>query len=50
MVATLLNFVQLFQRVHEENGKQAELEKKKAQKEADLEKAKECSTPRKNSS
>ncbi|EYU34415.1 hypothetical protein MIMGU_mgv1a007441mg [Erythranthe guttata] len=40
VTATLLNFVRLFQRAHEENCKQAELEKKKAQKEADEENAK----------
>lgn len=31
VVSTLLNFVRLFRRAHEENGKQAELEKKKAE-------------------
>ncbi|VFQ99316.1 unnamed protein product [Cuscuta campestris] len=40
-VATiLLNFTRLFQKSHEENLKQAELEKKKAQKEAEAEDAK----------
>lgn len=37
---TLLNFVRMFRKAHEENCKQAELEKKKAQKEAEIEKAK----------
>ncbi|WJX90044.1 Formin-like protein 20 [Trifolium repens] len=38
--ATLLNFIRLFRKAHEENCKQAELEKKKARKEAEMEKAK----------
>ncbi|KAK1407328.1 hypothetical protein QVD17_38942 [Tagetes erecta] len=37
---TLLNFVRTFQRCHEENLKNAELERKKAEKEAEMEKAK----------
>ncbi|KAK9054460.1 hypothetical protein SSX86_025538 [Deinandra increscens subsp. villosa] len=37
---TLLIFVRLFRKAHEENYKQAELEKKKAQKEVEMEKAK----------
>ncbi|KAL2539457.1 Formin-like protein [Abeliophyllum distichum] len=40
VTATLLNFVRLFCKAHEENCKQAELEKKKAQKEAEMENAK----------
>ncbi|KAL0342567.1 UNVERIFIED_CONTAM: Formin-like protein 20 [Sesamum calycinum] len=40
VTATLLNFVRLFRKAHEENCKQAELEKKKAQKEAEMENAK----------
>ncbi|XVF11870.1 hypothetical protein REPUB_Repub08aG0064600 [Reevesia pubescens] len=40
VTATLLNFVRLFRKAHEENVKQAELEKKKAEKEAEMEKAK----------
>ena len=40
VTATLLNFVRLFRKAHEENVKQAELEKKKAGKEAEMEKAK----------
>ncbi|OVA08825.1 Tensin phosphatase [Macleaya cordata] len=40
VTATLLNFVRMFRRAHEENCKQAELERKKAQKEAEMEKAK----------
>lgn len=35
VVSTLLNFVRMFVRAHEENCKQLELEKKKAQKEAE---------------
>lgn len=37
VVATLINFVRMFRRAHEENCKQAELERKKAQKEAEKE-------------
>ncbi|KAL0416324.1 UNVERIFIED_CONTAM: Formin-like protein 20 [Sesamum latifolium] len=40
VTATLLNFVRLFRKAHEENCKQAELEKKKALKEAEMENAK----------
>nr|DAD45247.1 TPA_asm: hypothetical protein HUJ06_003478 [Nelumbo nucifera] len=40
VVATLLNFVRMFERAHEENIKQSELEKKKALKEAENEKTK----------
>lgn len=40
VTATLLNFVRLFQKAHEDNLKQAELDKKKAQKDADAESAK----------
>ncbi|XP_058761628.1 formin-like protein 20 [Vicia villosa] len=40
VTATLLNFIRLFRKAHEENCKQAELEKKKAEKEAEMEKAK----------
>uniref|UniRef100_A0A7N0UU72 Formin-like protein n=1 Tax=Kalanchoe fedtschenkoi TaxID=63787 RepID=A0A7N0UU72_KALFE len=40
VTATLINFVRLFKKAHEENIKQAELEKKKAEKEAEMEKAK----------
>nr|GMC74216.1 formin-like protein 20 isoform X1 [Ipomoea batatas] len=40
VTATLLNFVRLFKKAHEENLKQAEIEKKKAQKEAEMENAK----------
>ncbi|XWS72750.1 hypothetical protein CRYUN_Cryun02cG0067700 [Craigia yunnanensis] len=47
VVSTLLNFVRMFVRAHEENCKQLELEKKKAQ-EAESEKLK-ISTPRKES-
>ncbi|XP_047316772.1 formin-like protein 20 isoform X2 [Impatiens glandulifera] len=38
VVATLLNFVRLFTKAHEENCKQVELEKKKALKEVEMEK------------
>ncbi|KAI3498438.1 hypothetical protein L1887_34213 [Cichorium endivia] len=37
---TLLNFVRLFRKCHEENLKQAELERKKAEKEVEMEKTK----------
>ncbi|XP_039034391.1 formin-like protein 20 isoform X2 [Hibiscus syriacus] len=40
VTATLLNFVRLFRKAHEENMKQADLEKKKAEKEAEMQKAK----------
>ncbi|XP_038978464.1 formin-like protein 18 [Phoenix dactylifera] len=40
VVSTLLNFVRMFVRAHEENCKQLELEKKKAKKEAENEKMK----------
>jgi len=40
VISTLLNFVTLFRRAHQENCKQAELERKKAEKEAEMEKSK----------
>jgi len=40
VTATLLNFTRLFLKAHEENCKQTVLEKKKADKEAEMEKAK----------
>lgn len=40
VTVTLLNFVRLFKKAHEENCKQAELDKKKSEKEAEMEKAK----------
>ncbi|XP_038970359.1 formin-like protein 12 isoform X1 [Phoenix dactylifera] len=43
VITTLLNFVKMFRRAHEENCKQAELEKKKAQREAEMEKSKDVS-------
>ncbi|PIN04850.1 Rho GTPase effector BNI1 [Handroanthus impetiginosus] len=46
VVSTLLNFVRMFQRAHLENCKQLEFEKKKAEKEAENEKAK-LNAPRK---
>lgn len=48
VVSTLLNFVKMFGRAHEENCKQVELEKKRAQKEAEMEKTKN-SAPHKES-
>ncbi|CAD5176568.1 unnamed protein product [Musa acuminata subsp. malaccensis] len=42
VVSTILNFVRIFRKAHDENRKQAELEKKKAQKEAETEKSKEA--------
>lgn len=47
VTATLLNFIRLFKKAHEENIKQAELEKKKAAKEAEMEKAKGVSLTKK---
>ncbi|GAB2223878.1 hypothetical protein Drorol1_Dr00004622 [Drosera rotundifolia] len=47
VTATLLNFVRSFQKAHEDNIKQADLEKKKAEKEAELEKK---GTPKKGAS
>ncbi|XP_027180324.1 formin-like protein 18 [Coffea eugenioides] len=38
VVSTLLNFVRMFERAHEENCKQIEFEKKRAEKNADIEK------------
>ncbi|CAN6810323.1 unnamed protein product, partial [Brassica oleracea] len=40
VTATLLNFIRLFKKAHEENIKQGELERKKAGKEAEMEKEK----------
>lgn len=40
VISTLLNFVRMFRRAHDENCKQIELERKKAQKEAEMEKSK----------
>uniref|UniRef100_A0A1D1ZC80 Formin-like protein n=2 Tax=Anthurium amnicola TaxID=1678845 RepID=A0A1D1ZC80_9ARAE len=40
VVATLLNFVRMFRKAHEENCKQAELERKKAQKEEEMARSK----------
>lgn len=48
MTATLLSFVRLFKKAHEENIKQAELEKRKAEKEAEMEKAKGINLMAKN--
>jgi hypothetical protein len=38
VTATILNFIRLFLKAHEENIKIAEMEKKKAEKEAEMEK------------
>uniref|UniRef100_A0A9I9DFC3 Formin-like protein n=1 Tax=Cucumis melo TaxID=3656 RepID=A0A9I9DFC3_CUCME len=48
VTVTLLNFVRLFRKAHEENCKQAELEKKKAEKEAEMENAKGISLTKKS--
>lgn len=40
VVTTLVNFMTIFKRVHQENCKQAEFERKKAEKEAEREKMK----------
>lgn len=40
VTSTLLNFVRLFRKAHEENVKEAEAEQKKAEKEAETEKSK----------
>ncbi|KAF3772275.1 Formin-like protein 6 [Nymphaea thermarum] len=48
VISTLLNFTRMFRHAHEENNRQAELEKKKAQREAENEKLK-VSTPKKES-
>ncbi|PKA52513.1 Formin-like protein 5 [Apostasia shenzhenica] len=42
VITTLLNFVRMFRRAHEENCKQAELDKKKAQKESETDKSKDA--------
>ena len=46
VVSTLLNFVRLFVRAHEENCKQIEVDKKKAQKEAENENMKSSTVKR----
>nr|KYP55785.1 Formin-like protein 20 [Cajanus cajan] len=48
VTVTLLNFTRLFLKAHEENCKQAELEKKKADKEAEMEKVKGINLIRKS--
>jgi len=49
VMSTLLTFVTMFRKAHEENVKQAELEKKKAQKEAaEAEKSKSAQLASKN--
>ncbi|GMP35726.1 hypothetical protein CsSME_00008069 [Camellia sinensis var. sinensis] len=40
LISTLLNFVKMFNRSHDENCKQLELDKKKAEKESESEKLK----------
>uniref|UniRef100_A0A6N2KXI5 Formin-like protein n=1 Tax=Salix viminalis TaxID=40686 RepID=A0A6N2KXI5_SALVM len=47
VVSTLLNFVRMFVRAHDENKKQLELEKKKAEKDAQNEKKSTMASPRK---
>ncbi|KAK9947203.1 hypothetical protein M0R45_012635 [Rubus argutus] len=49
VVSTLLNFVRMFVRAHEENCKQLEFERKKALKEAENEKMKAAALPKKES-
>ena len=41
MIGTILNFMRLFRKAHEENLKYADMEKKKAQKDAELGKSKD---------
>jgi hypothetical protein len=48
VISTLLTFVTTFRKAHEENLKQAELEKKKAEKEAEAERAKSAQLTSKN--
>jgi hypothetical protein len=48
VISTLLTFVTTFRKAHEENLKQAELEKKKAEKEAVAEKSKSTQLTSKN--
>jgi len=50
VISTLLTFVTTFRKAHEENLKQAELEKKKAEKDAEAEKAKSAQLTSKNDS
>lgn len=47
VISTLLNFVTLFRRAHQENCKQAELERKRAEKEAEMEKSKSLNSTNK---
>ena len=47
VVSTLLNFVRMFVRAHDENKKQLEMEKKKAEKDAQNEKKSTMASPRK---
>lgn len=49
VVSTLFNFVRMFVRAHEENCKQLEYEKKKAQKEAAEKEKLKVNTPNKES-
>ncbi|KAJ3673025.1 hypothetical protein LUZ60_006399 [Juncus effusus] len=48
VIGTLLNFVTMFRRAHQENCKQEELEKKKALKEAEIEKSKSSQNNKNN--
>ncbi|KAG0481651.1 hypothetical protein HPP92_012509 [Vanilla planifolia] len=47
VMTTLLNFVRLFRRAHEENCKQEEIDRKKAQKEAETDKSKDANATKK---
>ena len=48
VLSTLLNFILMFKRAHQENCQQAELEKKKAQKGREMEKPKSSLSNSKN--
>lgn len=48
VTGTLLNFTRLFRKAHEENIKQEELDRKKAEKEAEMEKAKAANPSKKS--
>lgn len=48
VTATILNFVRMFKKAHDENCKQAELERKKAEKEVQLEKSRGINLSKKN--
>ncbi|OAY74248.1 Formin-like protein 5 [Ananas comosus] len=50
VISTLLNFATMFRKAHQENCKQAELERKKAEKEAEMDKSKTTNTSTKSDS